>query len=322
MSCKAINQQLLGIICSVFDAHSAVLFLPEEAGSYSMAASFSLSDKIKKGAVIAPGQGLAGWIIRNREPLLINNFDQKRGVLGYYEGGEESRVRAFMGCPLDRDMGVLCLDSMRTYSFSAKDQKILHQFAQFIVGLAEDRDQRAADGSLSGYYRALQAISMLRTKTPRWTTFIDGFLQIVAEAAGMSTVFLTVRDENGRHYFVEGATRLPVRGASPDQAYPIGNGIIGWVYKNGAPVFSGDRESASSMPLFGKDVVTAPYATLACLPLLVHRRTRGVLVAADERGVPLSDDLKAFLAMATGNLALFLENLYLKNRLTSAAGKE
>lgn len=316
-------QHLLGIVCNVFDAHSAVLFMPDEAGQgFAVAGCFSLSDHILKDAVIAPGQGLAGWIIRNREPLLINNFDQKRGVLGYYAQGEEARIRAFMGCPLDHGQGALCLDSMRTYSFSAKDQKILHQFAQFVGLLGGERQRQAADSSLQRYYGAVQAVNGLRAKTPRWSSFLDGFLEVVGAASGFTSCFLTVRDESGRHYFVEGATRHPVRGAGRGQDYPIGNGAVGWVFKNGVPLFSGERETASRMALFGKDVVTPPFASLICLPLNFHRRTRGVLVLADERAIAPTEELKSFLTLVANNLALFLENLYLKNRLTSAAGKE
>ena len=63
-------QQLLNIVCNVFDSYSAVLFLPQgKKEQFHLAAHFSLGDRIRKEALIAPGQGLAGWIIRNREPL-------------------------------------------------------------------------------------------------------------------------------------------------------------------------------------------------------------------------------------------------------------
>ncbi|EPR30425.1 GAF domain protein [Alkalidesulfovibrio alkalitolerans DSM 16529] len=318
-----VNQQLLSIICNVFDAHSAVLFMPGEDGrTFRMAGCFSLSDKIVTDIAIAPGQGLAGWIIRNGEPLLINNFDQKRGVLGYYQNGEETRIRAFMGCPLENGMGALCLDSMRTYSFSAKDQKILHQFGQFIVSLDRERRQCATDGSCFTYYNALRAVQAMRLKTPRWSRFLDGFLEIVAKASGMTTCFLTVRGETGTHFHMEGATRPPMRGDTGAHGFAMGSGVIGWVFNNGVPVFSGERESPSRMPLFGRDVVTPPFTTIVCLPLLVHKKTRGVLVLADERSLNINDPLKEFLGLVADNLALFLENLYLRNRLTSQAGTE
>ncbi|WP_029895181.1 GAF domain-containing protein [Desulfohalovibrio reitneri] len=310
-------QHLLGIICNVFDAHSAVLFLPEGKEEFGLQAFFSLSDRVRCGARIAPGQGLAGWIIRNRKPLLINNFDQKRGVLGYYEPGEEASIRAFMGCPLDNGEGALCLDSKRTYSFSDKDQKILHQFAQLISGFNRDICRMQSDFEQHRYYRALETIFALREKHLRWSSFLESLLGILAETTGMGCCFLAVRDDTGSGYFLEGATCDPFQGNVERNAFSMNSGTIGWVFKHNSPVFAGGREKASKTALFGKEVATAPFNSLTCLPLLVHKKTRGVLVLADERPRCVDDGLRTFLEMAASNVSLFLENLYLKNRLTS-----
>jgi len=114
-------EQLLAIVGNVFDAYSAVLFLPEADGDLCRAvASFSLGDALDRDAVIAPGQGLVGWIIREGKPLVISNFDQRRGVLGYYRGGEEERIRSFMGYPVAATGGALCVDSRKTYTLGEK----------------------------------------------------------------------------------------------------------------------------------------------------------------------------------------------------------
>jgi GAF domain-containing protein len=55
--------------------------------------------------------------------------------------------------------------------------------------------------------------------------------------------------------------------------------------------------------------------SVICLPLVVHKRTRGVLVLADENGRDIDGTLKRFAVTIADYLALFLENLYLKNRL-------
>jgi GAF domain-containing protein len=51
------------------------------------------------------------------------------------------------------------------------------------------------------------------------------------------------------------------------------------------------------------------------LPLIVHKKTRGVLVLGDLHVVAINDELKIFVQMVAEYLALFLENLYLKNKL-------
>jgi GAF domain-containing protein len=316
-------QQLLNIICNVFDSYSAVLFMPHgKREQYHLAAHFSLGDGIHQDVIIAPGQGLAGWIIRNREPLLINNFDQKRGVLGYYESGEEANIRAFMGCPLERGLGALCLDSKRTYSFSPKDQKILSQFAQLIGNLSQHACVMEAENAQHRYYSALKIINELRAKFQKWDDFLDNYLTIVAQASGFTHCLLAARDEKGENYFVEGCNQ-PLPKASAEALFPIHAGAVGWVFRNHAPLVMGDREgSSSSGPLFGKGSGFPAFPSAICLPLVANRITRCVMVLADENANGVTDEMLHFAHIVVDNLALFLENLYLKNRLTSRGGAE
>ena len=157
-------KHILSIVCNVFDAHTCALFLKRNDGQYCLSEHFSLSDNIATDTVISSGMGVAGWIIRNTEPLLINNYDQTRSVLGYYrKKGEEGMIKAFMGCPLDDSMGVLCLDSKRTYSFSTKDQKILSQFAQLITSI-HSRTCLMAQDQKSGICIPLCRFSLIYAK--------------------------------------------------------------------------------------------------------------------------------------------------------------
>ena len=70
MTANSLEKHILSIVCSVFDAYSAVLFLPDEEGeAHYLSAAFSLGDKISPDVSILPGRGLVGWIIRNRQPM-------------------------------------------------------------------------------------------------------------------------------------------------------------------------------------------------------------------------------------------------------------
>ena len=71
---------------------------------------------------------LVDWIIRNRQQMLVPNFDQHKHKLGYYREGEEAGIKAFMGCPVPTG-GALCVDSKRQYSFTDRDYKLLQLFA-------------------------------------------------------------------------------------------------------------------------------------------------------------------------------------------------
>jgi len=312
-------ERLLAIVGNVFDAYSAVLFLPEGDGAVCRAvASFSLGEALDKNAVIAPGQGLVGWIIREGKPLIISNFDQRRGVLGYYRGGEEERIRAFMGYPVAATGGALCVDSRKTYTLGDKELKILAQFADLAGAHLTRCREVAVSLTEHRYYQCLRRMAGLHKAKPKWSAFRDGLLGLLSEATGYRHCLLSVRDESGRSYFLEGASETPFAGPREAlQRFSVGQGLVGWVFKNQTPVSSGDKDTAGTagLPLFGLDVPAGEFKSVICLPIIFSRKTRGVLTLADQRALPVTEELKAFVSMVAENLALFLENLHFRTRL-------
>ncbi|MBF0481928.1 MAG: GAF domain-containing protein [Desulfovibrionaceae bacterium] len=312
-------KRLLEIVCNVFDAYSAVLFLPlPDAADCRLAASFSLGDDLHHNVLIGPGEGIVGWIVRNRKPLLISNFDQQQGVLGYYKGRTESKIKAFMGCPtsLEGPCGVICVDSMRTYTFGEKEQKILSQFAALTNLLHDSIRQMDFGQTERRYYHGLRVISELRKAHPKWHGFLKGLLEVLAQTTGLTHCFLTVLGQAGRNFHIEGANRpiFHAKAPGPEQ-FPLASGLIGWVYKHGEPVYSGQGDSFPIAPLFGKSIPGPPFVSAVCQPVIFARRTRAVLVLAGEDELPVTPELKSFVSLAAEYLALFLENLHFKSRL-------
>lgn len=322
MTDSSFYERLLAIVCNVFDAYSAVLFLPgPEAPVCRAVAAFSLGDALDREVAIAPGQGLVGWIIREGKPLCIGNFDRRRGVLGYYRGGEEERIRAFMGYPVAATGGALCLDSRKTYTFGEKELKILSQFADlagsYLVGARE------VETSLGEhrYYQAMVRLATLRKTCPKWSSFRSALLALLVQTTGYRFCMLTVRDESGRSYFLEGASESPFAGLRDvPGSFSVGQGLVGWVFKNQTPVYTGDKETAGAvgLPLFGLEASAEEYKSVICHPIIFSRKTRGVLILADQRSLPVTDELKTFVGMVAEHLALFLENLHLRTLLDAS----
>lgn len=311
-------RHLLSIIANSFDAYSTVLFLPDASGVHRMAAYFSLGDDLVEGIAVEPGKGIVGWVLRNNQPLLINNFEMQSESLGYYSGRSESVVKAFMGCPLMDGQGVLCVDSKKSYSFSTKDQKILHQFSEFISKLQMDSCQLQSSRADFRYYQALQKIQELRQQFPLWSAYLKHFLQILAGTTRIEHAVLAVRDEFGQNFTIEGWTEaFPLKPSSKVERYPFGSGLVGWVFKNEKPIFSADTESGhTGSTLFARDIIGSwVLHTVICLPLTVHKRTRAVLILADQKAREPDREMRVFLRLVTEYLEFFLENLYLKNQV-------
>lgn len=322
-------ERILGILCSVFEAYTAVLFLPEggqgagqgatprEGGNevYRLAASFSLGDKVNRGAAIAGGQGLVGWIIRNQSPLLVPNFDQRRNFLGYYSDNEEQNIKTFMGCSLPGGRGVLCVDSKRQYSFSEKDQKMLQLFTELLADVYDATRQAGAQSAALRYYAALRMIYVLRREHSRWADFLHAFLDTVSKASGYEYAALCTLGPDGSFFNVEGENYQLFYKLGEQVNYPLSSGMVGWVFRNGTPLVSGGPDGAPDAPLLGRLAQAPPFQSLIAIPLVIQRKVRGVLCLASEAPLEIDSEVQEFARMGAEHLSLFLENLFVKCRL-------
>ena len=319
MRTASCNKITLTIICSVFDAYSAVLFLPEAEEDCRLASFFSLGDRILPPEEAAPNKGLVRWIARNRQPLLIPNFDQSERHLGYYQPGEEASIKAFMGCPIPGG-GVLCVDSKRQYSFSDKDHKILQLFAE-LIGQYQRNGIDAPVGDMPRYFAQLGIIQELRFRYKRWPVFLEHFLRTVREATGFDYCAFASCDADSQSYTIEGETApLMLDGQNP-ASLPLNSGIVGWVFRNEKAVFSEATGDVSATAPFGKVGDVSNFQTVMCLPVVINQSARGVLCLAHTTALSMPEVMRSFVHQATDHLALFLENLYLKNRLRSLLPK-
>lgn len=322
MNDKTPQSQVLAIICSVFDAYSAILFLPQEGSEdCTVAASFSLGDKISPDTVLQPGASLAGWILRNKQPLLVPNYDQSQSKLGYYDDEEEAQIKAFMGCPVSTG-GLLCVDSKRQYSFSDKDHKILQLFAGLIAAQGVDDASPQLMGDIPQYFANLGVIQDLRFHHKRWSDFLQHFVRTVAQATGFEYCAFASIDQGGESFSIEGEN-VPLLLAGQERlTLPLNSGIAGWVLRDERPpVFSEGTEGGSTASLFGKEVDTPRFNAVVCMPLVINKVTRGVLCLGNTEPKPMDEALRSFMHQSVDHLALFLENLYLKTRLRSMLPK-
>lgn len=314
--------RILGILCSVLDAYSAVLFLPvgesENAAppSHYIAAAFTLGNKLDYNAEIVEGRGLVGWILRNKEPLLVSNFDGHTNSLGYYSDNEDASIKAFMGCALPDDRGIICVDSKRQYSFSEKDQKILHLFADLIARFEAENRVREEQLTLQQYYSALNTIYELRRKHTRWPEFLRHLLDLLAAVTGLGYCALFTRDPEGGTYSVEDENIALIKKKPGERpSFPLTHGVVGWVFRNNAPVSSDGPDSAPEAMLVGRGQDIPLFQSILARPLAVQHKTMGVLCLAHDLPLQIHESTEDFIQMVAEHLSLFLENLYLKSHL-------
>ncbi len=312
------HTQILAIICSVFDAYSASLYLPQEdSGQYALAATFSLGDSNDYCDVIGPDASLVQDILHNNTPIVMVNYDKSQQRLGYYKDEEENGVKAFMGCAVPSG-GVLCVDSKKMYSFSDKDSKILQLFADLVSKKehVEEETLPQDPATMSEYFECINTIRSLRFNYKAWSVFLQKFLRTVAHAVRFEYCAFASLDPSEEYYVLEGENRQVLLHGRQQLVFPIQTGMVGWVFRDERQsiFFEGFSENRH-VSLFGKQPDMPEYRALICIPVVVNKSARGVLCLAHSEGHEMDETLKAFLAQCVDFLSLFLENLYLRSRL-------
>ncbi len=122
-------ESIVRLAAEVMEAYSVVLFIAREDG-LAMACAASLSRNLRRGCVLAVGEGLVGWIHREKKPVVAHNFHHDSRTLQFYR--KDETIKSFLGLPLTEQRGVLCIDSKKNYRFTDKKIKIANMFALLI----------------------------------------------------------------------------------------------------------------------------------------------------------------------------------------------
>ncbi|WP_461833632.1 GAF domain-containing protein [Desulfothermus sp.] len=308
---------LLKCVSSVFEGYTSVLYLKDAGSQYRMVSYFSLGDNVDKTSIVVKGKGILGWILKNKKALVINDFSREKRRLCYYLKGEEDKVKSFMGVPLKGKRGVICVDSKKTYTFTPKDQKILSQFAELISVFLEERDKVINYSETEKFYNGLKLICSLKEKYPKWDEYLKNMLEILCLYTGFLYCIFATRDERGEGYHLEKMSDI-IAGLEGyrGKKFRINSGLVGWVFKNHkAIILSDDQDQRPVGSLVGTSNQGEKFKTIVCLPIIVNLKTRGVLVFLDREKRTITQPMSEFFQLLINHLSLFLENLYLKNKL-------
>ncbi|MBD1937425.1 PAS domain S-box protein [Microcoleus sp. FACHB-68] len=168
LSLDDLLNELLDRLCEVLSVDTAaVLLLDAESHTLVVRAARGVEGAIEQQLRIPIGQGVAGRIAAERQPVLI---DREAYSLAYSPILQEQQIQSLMGAPLlveDRVLGVVQVGTVNTRSFTSDDLHLLQLVAER-VALAIDR---------ANLYEAEQSA---RTQAEAANRIKDEFLAIVS----------------------------------------------------------------------------------------------------------------------------------------------
>ncbi len=288
---------LLSFASDVFAAHSIVLFEARDDSSAGIRLAYG-NDDIDRDAVLSPGKGLAGWILRSKSRLVVNSLRGSRGYLTYYREGALPGVRSFMGCFIP-GVGVACIDSLEENAFPPEKQKLFAGLSRTLAlacAACESREE-------SGHMAALEEIGALRRRYAGWTGYISSLLGVLRRHGGFDFAAFASRADPRQYRLEHCVPEAPKE--SGDRVFSVYSDIIGWTFRNDRPIFC--ESDAASPAVFPGTPLERQFARYACLPVSLRSGLCGVLFLGSSAPMPVSRGLRSFLSLGAGELANTLE---------------
>lgn len=290
-------------------------------------------DKCLVEGEVFPIEGtLTGLAFTSRQPIVRNRFDPKQSSWSLAQKFfEEHGLRAMCFIPMiwgERAVGVLNLGCRREDAFSESDVELLtHIAGQIAIAFqnslnfqratrATERTQTLLEAS-NAIATNLDLRELLRTTSSCLRRYFNHDVTGLA-LYDESTNSLMVHgiDRNDNSQFVAEGTSLPLDGSPFAEAFTSGQPNFGWRI---------DPEKYPAPPM--KAAYEAGWRSGACIPLIAHDRTLGVLGLASRREDAFTRIDADLLINIAGQVALAVENVLqyrqiesLKNKLASEKG--
>ncbi len=214
------------MISNVMEAYTTALFLVDERGECMELYCYqSFCKNIDENCRIKNGEGLIGWVLRERKNVLAANFERNTKTLIFYE--EDEKIKSLMALPLPEGLGVLFVDSKKSYSFTEEKEKIFKQFANLIYTCVKEQEILNNNYINDNYLKFLIKFE----KISGGRCDFEKLSSLLFEHINCSHFIFVVPEHCVFTYFYEDAQKRNVF-IEQSAEYYSPEGLLGWCIKN------------------------------------------------------------------------------------------
>ena len=287
-----------------FDMFMVVLYLAE---TDAMRIEFALEDGLVVNEWIgknlsAQESGLNAWMLKERQPLLINDLNQETSPVDPFLGN--NKARSWLGVPMvtrDRVIGALSVQSYQTNAFNENQLHFMESLAGQVAVSLENAALYSEARRRADELQTLSDIAMILRNALSRDEMLPGLLEKATTVLGadLGSLFLIERDSGD---LVAGGWHpsLPhLNGAR----LPAGKGVIGRVMSSGEMQI---EEKIGNDPIWtllaGETGRLEKVQSTIHLPLRANEQTIGVINFGSSGNQILKPD-KLGLATAIADMA-------------------
>jgi signal transduction histidine kinase len=201
-------------LCGTEEA--SILLYDQNRQDLRFEAATNLDDPFMRGVSVPVDSSLAGWMVTNRQPVLIDNVENDARHFGQVGVAVNMQIKSLLGVPLIRKekvIGALEAVNKRSGSFSIQDQELLSALgAQAAIAIENSRLFQQTDLISDLVHELRTPLASLNTAAhliPRpditeeqRSRFISIIQQEISRLSDLTTSFLDLaRLESGRTQF-------------------------------------------------------------------------------------------------------------------------
>lgn len=251
-------------------------------------------------------RGLAGWVIRNRQPALVKDTlqDERWTFLSYETREDNSKAKSAVCAPLmvqDRLVGVLTLVHPQTNYFTQDHLDLMQAIAdQASIAVLNARLYSESQQQVR-VMTALTETAAIITASLNLEEVFMRILDQVMTALSVQAACLALVEINPKEMVVRAAKGW-AQGEPVKATIKMGQGVAGWAAQEGRAVIVNEAPNDERFDGETQTRIGYPVRAIACGPLKYHSQVIGVIEAVNPQSGAFNTDALLLLT-GIGSLA-------------------
>ncbi|NIN69554.1 MAG: GAF domain-containing protein [Anaerolineae bacterium] len=294
----------------------SLMLLDKKVRELRVEAAVGLPEGIIGSATTKIGEGIAGWVMDKGQALLLT--DGVSVETSVREAMHRDEVASAICAPLKikgRAIGVLNASKATPESpFSNPDLELLSVLAsQVAIAIENSRIHEATRGRTS-QLAALNDLGRLVTSTLDLDEVLRLAMQGINEIIKAEAGSLLLLDETTNHLVFRMSLHGEVRQTAPLKLQ-IGQGIAGWVVKQGEPVLVRDVSSDPRYFREASEKFGLECRSILCVPIVIREHVIGAVELINKLLGEFTDEDLELLSSMAATIGIALENARLYTEL-------
>jgi signal transduction histidine kinase len=267
------------------------------------------------GEVFPPGKGYTGWVVNNRQSLLVSDVDAYTGIQPDILPGELP-FKSYVGLPLlagEHLIGALVLVHDRTGAFDGEDLQLLEAIAsQAATAINNARIFQKLDRQhkeIAALFSVASAINNARNLQELLNNALDSIVKVTAATAAA----VRLMDKQQNRLSFAASKGLSEEFIALIQPVRLGEGVTGAVALHGEPALITDMLARPiSDPVFRSALFQAGIRSRLEVPLHSHQHVVGTLGIASGEIAAFAEDDVVLLTAIGQQLGVAVDNEHLR----------